>query len=78
MKYDIESIKRRKQINNKIKKIIFIFLIIVIYNIVLISIFCIDKFDTPDFIIYKIYAITTDSMSPEIKSRRCSYNKEKK
>mgnify|MGYP000257155183 CR=1 FL=1 len=28
MKYDIESIKRRKDINTRIKKIIFIFLII--------------------------------------------------
>lgn len=66
MKYDIESIKRRKEINNRIKKIIFIFLIIILYNIVLLYISYIDKFDTPNFYIYKAYLISTDSMKPEL------------
>ena len=53
MKYDIESIKRRKDINTRIKKIIFIFLVIILYNVVLLYMSYIDKFDTPSFYIYK-------------------------
>ena len=66
MKYDIESIKKRKEISNRIKKIIFIFLVLIIYNIVLLYISCIDKFDTPSFYIYKAYIISTESMQPTI------------
>lgn len=67
MKYDAESIKRRKDINNRIKKLIFIFLVIILYNIVLLYMSYIDKFDTPSFYIYKAYIISTESMEPEIK-----------
>lgn len=66
MKYDIDSIKKRKEINNRIKKIIFIFLVIMLYNIVLLYISYIDKFDTPQFYIYKAYIISTESMEPTI------------
>lgn len=67
MKYDIESIKRRKDINTRIKKIIFIFLVIILYNVVLLYMSYIDKFDTPSFYIYKAYLISTESMEPELK-----------
>ena len=67
MKYDADSIKRRKEINNRIKKIVFIFLVIILYNIVLLYMSYIDKFDTPSFYIYKAYLISTESMEPEIK-----------
>ena len=67
MKYDIESIKRRKDINTRIKKIIFIFLVIILYNVVLLYMSYIDKFDAPSFYIYKAYLISTESMEPELK-----------
>ena len=67
MKYDIESINRRKDINTRIKKIIFIFLVIILYNVVLLYMSYIDKFDTPSFYIYKAYLISTESMEPELK-----------
>ena len=67
MKYDADSIKRRKDINNRIKKLVFIFLVIILYNIVLLYMSYIDKFDTPSFYIYKAYLISTESMEPEIK-----------
>ena len=67
MKYDIESIKKRKDINTRIKKIIFIFLVIILYNVVLLYMSYIDKFDTPSFYIYKAYLISTESMEPELK-----------
>lgn len=66
MKYDIDSIRKRKEISNRIKKIIFIFLVLIIYNIVLLYISYIDKFDTPSFYIYKAYIISTESMYPAI------------
>lgn len=66
MKYDIDSIKKRKEINNRIKKIIFIFLVIMLYNIVLLYMSYIDKFDTPQFYIYKAYIISTESMQPTL------------
>ena len=67
MKYDADSIKRRKDINNRIKKLVFIFLVIILYNIVLLYMSYIDKFDTPSFYSYKAYLISTESMEPEIK-----------
>lgn len=67
MKYDIEAIKRRKELHDRIKKLIYIFLVIMLYNIVLLYMTYIDKFDTPDFYIYKAYIITTTSMEPELK-----------
>ena len=67
MKYDIDSIEKRKNLHNRIKKLIYIFLIIILYNIVLLYMSYIDKFDTPNFYIYKAYIITTQSMEPELK-----------
>ena len=67
MKYDVESIKRRKNISNRIKKIVFIFMVIVLYNIILLYMSYVDKYETPSFYIYKAYGITTSSMDPKIK-----------
>ena len=67
MKYDIDSIKKRKSIYNRIKKIVFIFIIIMLYNVTLLYISYINKFETPSFYIYEAYLITTNSMEPELK-----------
>lgn len=67
MKYDNDSIKKRKNIHNRIKKIVFIFIIIMLYNLTLLYMSYIDKFETPGSYIYKAYVITTTSMEPEIK-----------
>ena len=67
MKYDIDSIKKRKSINNRIKKIVFIFIIIMLYNVTLLYISYINKFETSSFYIYEAYLITTNSMEPELK-----------
>ena len=66
MKYDIESIQRRKNIHNRIKKIIFIFLILIIYNIVLIYASYASRENTVSFFSYKAYVISTTSMEPEL------------
>ena len=67
MKYDIESIKKRKKVNHRVKKIVFIFIIIMLYNVTLLYVSYIDKFETPNFYLYKAYNITTTSMLPTIK-----------
>lgn len=67
MKYDIENIQKRKELHARIRKLVYIFLVIILYNIVLLYMSYIDKFDTPSFYIYKAYVITTNSMEPELK-----------
>lgn len=67
MKYDIDDIQKRKELHARIRKLIYIFLVIILYNIVLLYMSYIDKFDTPSFYIYKAYVITTNSMEPELK-----------
>lgn len=67
MKYDIDDIQKRKELHARIRKLVYIFLVIILYNIVLLYMSYIDKFDTPSFYIYKAYVITTNSMEPELK-----------
>lgn len=67
MKYDIDDIQKRKELHARIRKLAYIFLVIILYNIVLLYMSYIDKFDTPSFYIYKAYVITTNSMEPELK-----------
>ena len=67
MKYDIDDIQKRKELHARIRKLVYIFLVIILYNIVLLYMSYIDKFDTPSFYIYKAYLITTNSMEPELK-----------
>lgn len=66
MKYDVESIKNRKVKVNKIRNILFIFMIIVLYNIVLSCVSYISEINTPSIFGYKAYFITTNSMKPAI------------
>ncbi len=66
MKYDAESIKKRKSISNKVKKIVFIFMIILLYNLTLIYISYMNKYDAPTFFNFKAFVISTGSMRPEL------------
>lgn len=66
MKYDIESIKNRKQNMTNFKRIIDIILVVLIYNIVLVAISCMDKIEKVNIFGYQAYTIKTNSMVPEI------------
>ena len=65
MRYDIDSINKRKQRAKVLKIILGIILIILLYNIILVGISMIDgnKFSLFG---YSAYIITSDSMAPEI------------
>lgn len=67
MKYDIKSIRKRKENMIKVKRIVDIFLVIAIYNIVLVSISCINKIEPISIMGYRAYIITSNSMEPTIK-----------
>lgn len=66
MKYDEDSIRKRKKRANTFGKILYIILIILIYNLVLVGISFISKHDFNGFFGYKAYNITTNSMEPNI------------
>lgn len=66
MKYDKESIKRRKNKVNTLSKILYVILIILIYNLVLVGISFISKQDFNGIFGYKAFNITTNSMEPNI------------
>lgn len=66
MKYDKESIKRRKNKVNTLSKILYVILIILIYNLVLVGISFISKQDFNGVFGYKAFNITTNSMEPNI------------
>ena len=68
MKYDIESIKKRKRIQSILKKVLNIILIILIYNIILLWISYINKIGEIELLGYRAYSITTNSMEPSISS----------
>lgn len=61
------EIKQRKERNKTIKLIIDIILVILIYNILLVGISCINKIEEINIFGYKAYMITTNSMDPHIK-----------
>lgn len=65
MKYDVESINKRKEKEKIVKRIIEIIAIILIYNIILIII---SSINGKDFSIlgYKAYIVNTNSMEPTI------------
>lgn len=67
MKYDIESIKKRKQNVIIIKKILVIIVIVFIYNIILLGISGLDDKKNISFFGLRAYMITTNSMEPNIK-----------
>ena len=64
MKYDVDSINKRKKYANTIKKILAVILVILIYNIILI--FISSKNHGIGLFGYRAYIITSDSMEPSI------------
>ncbi len=66
MRYDKDSIKKRKKRMDNIKKILYIVLIILIYNLILVGISYISRQDFNRIFGYKAYNITTNSMEPNI------------
>ena len=68
MKYDIESIEKRKKNEKIFRNILKIILIILLYNIILLGISTIDNNEGSGFCGFKSYIITTSSMEPDIKT----------
>ena len=66
MKYDLESINRRKKNAKIIKKVMEIIAIILIYNIILIAISSENKISLINIFGYKSFIIKTNSMEPTI------------
>lgn len=66
MKYDLESINKRKENAKIIKKVIEIFAIILIYNIILIAVSSENNMSLFNIFGYKSYVIKTTSMEPTI------------
>lgn len=66
MKYDVESINKRKEKSKNFKKILEVIAIILIYNIILIIVSSINGKDF-NILGYKAYIVETNSMEPIIK-----------
>lgn len=66
MKYDIDSITKRKNREKKLKRIFFVIVVIIIYNIILLSISYLNSQDFDGIFGYKAYKITSSSMEPNI------------
>lgn len=66
MKYDLESINKRKENVKIIKKVIEIVVVILIYNIALIAVSSDSKVNLITIFGYKSYIIKTNSMEPTI------------
>ncbi len=66
MKYDKNSIEKRKRKINMFSKILYIIVIILMYNLVLVAISFISKQDFNGLFGYKAYNIVTSSMEPNI------------
>ena len=66
MKYDIETINKRKENVKIAKKVIEIIAIILIYNIILIALSSANKISVVNILGYKSYIIKTNSMEPTI------------
>lgn len=67
MRYDIESIEKRKNTSKTFKRVLHIVVIIFIYNAVLLFFSSMNKMQNFSFMGFKAYIITTDSMEPSIK-----------
>ena len=59
MKYDEESIMKRKHRENLIKIVIDIILVILIYHMILVFVSCFIKIDETHFLGFRAYKITT-------------------
>lgn len=66
MKYDINSINKRKEKMKLIRKIIEIVVIVFLYNIVVIGVSSANKMNVINLFGYKSYIIKTNSMEPTI------------
>jgi len=66
MKYDLESINKRKENIKIAKKVIEVIAIILVYNIILIAISSANKISIINVLGYKSYIIKTNSMEPTI------------
>lgn len=78
MKYDLESINKRKENAKIAKKVIEIFAVILIYNIILIAISSENNVNLINMFGYKSYVIKTNSMEPTININDVVINKEVK
>lgn len=68
MKYDIEDLDKKRKKAKITKKLIDVIIIILLYNIILVFISCLNKIEDVSLFGYKAYIITTDSMAPSINS----------
>lgn len=75
MKYDLESINKRKENAQIVKKVFEILLVILIYNIILIAISAENNVNLINLLGYKSYVIKTSSMEPTIKVNDVIINK---
>lgn len=66
MKYDIESIEKRKNTSRTFKRVLHVVVIILIYNAVLLFFSSMNKMQNISFFGYKAFIITTNSMEPSI------------
>ena len=76
MKYDLESINKRRENAKIAKKVIEIFAVILIYNIILIAISSENNVNLINMFGYKSYVIKTNSMEPTININDVVINKE--
>ena len=76
MKYDLESINKRRENAKIAKKVIEIFAVILIYNIILIAISSENNVNLINMFGYKSYIIKTNSMEPTININDVVINKE--
>ena len=66
MKYDIESIMNRKKTVQRIRIVLIVIFIIILYNVILVGISSIDNEESLNLFGYQAYIITSNSMEPEI------------
>lgn len=67
MRYDIESIEKRKNTSKTFKRVLHIVLVIFIYNAILLFFSSMNKMQDFSFLGFKAFIITTNSMEPSIK-----------
>lgn len=66
MKYDADAINRSRSFNKKIKSILWIILVLLLYHIILVMIPYISKTESTGVLGYRAYVIISDSMTPYI------------
>lgn len=68
MKYDKESIEKRKKTTRTFKRVMLVIVIILIYNVILLFFSSVNKLKNVSLFGYKSFIITTNSMEPSIKN----------